>query len=370
MDPTDRSVDPWSHYVNAWVIDRDGRRIDRRNAESIFTTLYNNQIPPGAADVVHYRLAVPEDVDGPVTIDISLKYRKFDTTYLRLIRGEAFTSNDLPVTVIASDRLTLPVAGRTRTPSAPDTGVPEWVRWNDYGIGLLRKGGAGELRQAEEAFTAAEGLGRADGALNLARVYLREGRLTEAAAALGRAVTFAPPAAPWSVTWFKAQLDRQNGYLDEAIAGFRELVDTRFNDARERGFDFSRDYRLLNALADTLFERSKLARGAGDESGRQAFLGEARDAYRAALALDPENVTALWGLAQIAALEGDAVEAARLRALHARYKPDDNARDRAVALARRADPAANHAAEDVVIYDLQRPGTYGLPAADFRTALH
>jgi tetratricopeptide (TPR) repeat protein len=369
MDPADGSVDPWSHFVNAWVIDRDGRRIDRRNAENIFTTLYNNQIPPGAADVVHYRLAVPEDVTGPLTVEVSLKYRKFDTTYLRLIRGEAFTRNDLPVTVIATDRLTLPVAGRAPAPAASDTAVPAWVRWNDYGIGLLRKGGAGELRQAEEAFTAVERLGRADGPLNLARVYLREGRLDEAAGALGRAVAFDPPAAPWSVTWFKAQLDRQNGYLDEAIAGFRELVETRFNEARARGFDFGRDYRLLNALADTLFERSNLARGAGDEAGRQAFLAEARQAYEAALDLDPENATALWGLAQIAALAGDAEAAARLRALHARYKPDDNARDRAVALARRANPAANHAAEDVVIYDLQRPGAYGLGAAAVRTAL-
>jgi tetratricopeptide (TPR) repeat protein len=370
MDPVDGTVDPWSHFVNAWVIDREGRRIDRRNAENIFTVLYNNQIPPGAADVVHYRLTVPEDVVGPVTIEVSLKYRKFDTTYLRLIRGDEFRRNDLPVTVIASDRVTLPVAAGGAAPTIAGPDVPDWMRWNDYGIGLLRKGGAGELRQAEEAFTAVEGLGRPDGPLNLARVYLREGRLPEAGVALGRALVNDPPARPWSVTWFKAQLDRQNGNLDEAIAGFRDLAETRFNEARQRGFDFGRDYRLLNALAETLFERSKLARSVGDEVGRQTFLEEAQLAYSAALAEDPENATALWGLAQIAALEGDAAEAARLRALHARYKPDDNAGDRAVALARRANPAANHAAEDVVVYDLQRPGTYGLPAAAVRTALN
>ncbi len=39
-----------------------------------------------------------------------------------------------------------------------------------------------------------------------------------------------------------------------------------------------------------------------------------------------------------------------------RYKPDDNAADRAVRLAREKYPAANHAAEAVVIYPLQRPG--------------
>ena len=46
-------------------------------------------------------------------------------------------------------------------------------------------------------------------------------------------------------------------------------------------------------------------------------------------------------------------------ALHAIYKPDDNARDRAITAARRADPAADHAAEAVTVYDLQRVGTEG-----------
>jgi hypothetical protein len=52
--------------------------------------------------------------------------------------------------------------------------------------------------------------------------------------------------------------------------------------------------------------------------------------------------------------------------LHAKYKPDDNARDRAIAAARRKYPAANHAAEAVVIYDLQRPDAFELPAEAVR----
>ena len=40
-------VDPWSHFVNVYMLDRDGNRIDRRNPQDIFTPLYNHQIPPG-----------------------------------------------------------------------------------------------------------------------------------------------------------------------------------------------------------------------------------------------------------------------------------------------------------------------------------
>ncbi len=46
---------------------------------------------------------------------------------------------------------------------------------------------------------------------------------------------------------------------------------------------------------------------------------------------------------------------------HLRYKPDDNAADVARPVARRQYPAADHAAESLVIYWLHRPGAHQLP---------
>lgn len=369
LEPVENSVDPWSHFVNAWVLDRHGGHIDRRNAEDIFTLLYDNQIPPGAADVVHYRLTVPEWVTGPVEVEVVLKYRKFDTHFLRLFQGESFNGNDLPITVIASDKVIFPVshAGREYVEvAAPE--IDRWMRWNDYGIGLLRKKGAGELRQAEAAFQQVEALGHAHGPVNLARVYLREGRLDDAREALQRAGSHDPATYPWSIAYLTASLNRQNGFLDEAIEAYRSLVETRFADARARGFDFGRDYRLLNELAGALFERSKLERGQSGQAQRTGSLAQARDVYLQALQLDPENVESHWGLAQVFARLGDQEQAAHHRMLHARYKVDDNARDRAVAAARRANPAADHAAAAVVIYDLHRADAYDLQSVTSRTA--
>ena len=42
----DDSVDPYSHFINVYMLDRNGNRIDRRNAQDIFVPLYNKQIPP------------------------------------------------------------------------------------------------------------------------------------------------------------------------------------------------------------------------------------------------------------------------------------------------------------------------------------
>ena len=342
IDPVDGAVDPWSHFVNAYVLDRHGNRIDRRNAEDIFAPLYNHQIPPGAASTVHYRLRLPERMDAPLEIAARLRYRKFDTTYMRHFQGAAFAGNTLPIVTIAEDRVLF--AG---SPSTPD--VPAWERWNDYGIGLLAKPGRGALRQAEAAFREVARLGRAEGHLNLARVLIREGRLDEAAAALRDAA--AGGAYPWSVAWFGAQVDMQNGELDAAIDALVGLRDTRFAEARRRGFDFSRDYRLLNALGGALFERAKLSAVAD----RGAWLEEAAANYRRALGEDPENAAAHYGLAQVYARLGDERERQH-RALHDQYRRDDNALDRAKAIARMRDAAANHAAEAVVVYDLQRPG--------------
>ncbi len=81
----DNAVDPWSHFVNAFVIDRHGDRINRRNAEDIFVSLYNNQIPPGATDIVHYKLEVPVDAEGSVEFKVALQYRKFDSEFMQLV---------------------------------------------------------------------------------------------------------------------------------------------------------------------------------------------------------------------------------------------------------------------------------------------
>jgi tetratricopeptide (TPR) repeat protein len=371
----DGEVDPWSHFVNAFVLDRDGNRIDRRNAQDIFVALYNHQIPPGAADVVHLAFTVPPDATGPILVDVSLQYRKFDTTYMQFFEGEeAFDGNDLPIITLAEDRVSLPIGepGNDLVPKGHRILI--WERWNDYGIGLLRKGQSGankgELRQAEHAFGEVEARGQADGPINRARVYFKEGRLDDAVAALQIAADFDPPAYPWTVAWFTGLVNKQNGYLDEAIGNLTSIVEMDTAETRRRELDFSQDYRLLNELGQTIFERAKQERGPDAAARRAQLIAEAVGWFERTLELDPENVTAHYNLALLAEQSGDTETAARHRAAHATFKPDDNARDHAVAAARIRYPAANHAAESVVIYDLQRDGAYELPPAPRRVARH
>ncbi|MCA1779399.1 MAG: hypothetical protein LC637_08470, partial [Xanthomonadaceae bacterium] len=352
-DPADGSIDPRAHRINVYMLDRNGNRIDRRNPEDIFTPLYNHQIPPGAAATLHYALELPDSMpDGmPLELTARVNYRKFDTAMMRHVQGDAFERNDLPVTVLGDARTV--IGGGAATANNPGSDAPLWVRWNDYGIGLLR---AGQLRQAEAAFERVARMGHGLGYLNLARTRLEDGRLSEAAAALAQAGRGEHPAYPWAVAYWTAELNFRNGFMQEAIEIWTDLEQTRFQEARSRGFDFSRDYRLLDLLGQAWLEIARLA-SLGTQ--RDNALAQARSWFERGLALDPERAESHYALGQVLRMGGEIAAAEQHAELHRKYRIDNNARDRAIAIARARDPAAGHAADDIVIYPLTRPETGG-----------
>ncbi|HEY7309033.1 MAG TPA: multiheme c-type cytochrome [Gemmataceae bacterium] len=450
------AVDEWAHRLNVLMLDRNGNRVNRRNPQDIFTPLYNHQIPPGAGHVVHYELKVPQDVKGPVELEVRVRYRKFDFEYMSLVYGGDDKVPKLPIVDLCADRLTLPVEGvdeKVREQTSPIK--PAWQRWNDYGIGCLIEGGItekkGELRQAEEAFKELlkrypkEAAGHAN--LNLARVYQKEGRLREAVTVLEEAGKGGAPW--WTVAWFNGLVTLENasdrrGY-DDAITIFKGILDPE-RQPRDRGFDFTKDYVVINALGRALFERASLERG--NPQARDPFLLEAIEQYQRTLRIDTENLSAHFGLHQCfqmlgrplakvevpegapktdeeslkalaqTLLNGQTDKGARREAaaqlaqaltalgsepvsvtqprrprfellltqiapffhketdpelkeaaahvlgklhleLHRIFKPDELAQSRTVQMYRKKHPAADHAAESIVIYPLNREGAPG-----------
>jgi len=454
----DGTVDPYSHFINVYMLDKDGNRIDRRNPQDIFVPLYNKQIPPGAGQVVHFGLDLPGDLREAVTLEAKVNYRKFDRKYLDYIFG-AGKGPDLPVVVMASDSVKLPVERGSKVENPPSPIKEVWQRWNDYGIGLLLEGGLlgaqkGELRQAEPIFQKVADLGFADGWVNLARVYLREGRIPDARQALEKASNHPKPAAPWVIAWLSGQIDERNGYLDEAIARYESVLATKIPD---RKFDFSLDYEVINALGKVTNARARQEPTGSPE--RLEWFHKLIAIYRRTIAIDSENVEAHFGLglayselgrngetaavdpdsgstptaesiraltAQAAdpkATPGDRATAARRlgravsrfvsgprqefssrlnplhevvetlgsayplepdretqiamagalstthKALHAMFKPDETAEGRAVAIARKANPAADQNAQSIVIHPLHRPGAPGLDPVASKVAV-
>ena len=452
-------VDEWSHFINVLMLDRNGNRINRRNPQDIFAPLYDHQIAPGSGQVVHYRLEVPKDTTSPVELNVRVRYRKFDCEYMKLVHDQLGKPvPKLPIVDICQDRVVLPVeGGAAGTPEPQESPIkPAWQRWNDYGIACQLEGGAGSkrgsFRQAEAAFSTLLTLGVKDavahGHVNLARVYIEQGRLAEAARALNEARACEPPAPWWTLAWFSGLVTAENATdaadLDAAIVQFETIVDPK-KQPSERNFNFTKDYVVLARLGGTLFKRSQLETDHPAE--RRKYLLRAVTVYEQALAVDPEDLDSHYGLSQCYSRLGqDATEslveepspvtgervlalgavvasaqeaddkrireagqlgraltafgrqppdpnspklpslrelrtqlqaafhvekndgvrsalAASLghlhRELHAIYKPDDSARARTTELFRRQHPAANAAAEAIVIYPTQRPGAPG-----------
>jgi tetratricopeptide (TPR) repeat protein len=388
-------VDPWSHFINVFMLDRNGNRIDRRNAQDIFTPLYNRQIPPGAAQVSHFKLDVPADATGEITVVAKLNFRKFDWAYLKYIhdfhrdrklplrgvREDGIVINELPITKLAEDRVTFPVvAGPTAMVAAPveeprpAQKIDEWMRWNDYGIALMITANSvmarGELRQAEFAFQQVERLGRFDGPINLARLYESEGSLDLATEALSRANDFkgdggeADAFPYWTHAWLTGLVNRQQGNLRAAAENLKLALEFTSPAAQARGFDFSQDFRVRNQLAQTLFDLAK--QYPVEDEFRTALLDEAIAEYQKCLTLDSENEAAHYGLYLIYQVQGNLEKAAVHENLHRKYKLDDNARDVAIIAARQQYPAANHAAEAVVITELRADQTFSTSSQGYR----
>src|SRR5574341_1069494 len=137
-------VEKGAHFYRSLMVDARGNPINKRNAWATRSLVYVRLIPPGAADTVHYRLRVPENASGRVTLKARLHYRKFawwnthfayagipdpqqkDATHTAdyddrqfifagdtaRVSGKLKHVPELPVVTLAEDEVTLPVAAR------------------------------------------------------------------------------------------------------------------------------------------------------------------------------------------------------------------------------------------------------------------
>ena len=209
-------------------------------------------------------------------------------------------------------------------------------------------------------------------------MYEREGQLNDAVAALERARDFDdPPPPPWTYEWLSGVVNAQQGNLEQAQQSLQSVLQTK---VPSRKFDFSRDYLIMGRLGRVLLDLSQ--RRTGQE--QIDTLHQAVGVLERALEIDSENVNAHFNLqiahrqleqiyraqANAARAAGDEADATaweeqldgeiRLARYHRErylaYKPDDAIAGRVTGPARERYPAADHAAETVVIYDLRRPG--------------
>jgi Flp pilus assembly protein TadD len=326
-------VEKGAHFYRSLQIDAHGNPINKRNAWATRAVVYVRLIPPGAADTVHYRMVIPQNVGSKITLDARLCYRKFSWfgtqfAFAGMPAGEPdpakpnavtpdyddrpslFTASlsgvsakeekipDLPIVVIAENQVALPVIARSAPAAAPKTIVrkEEWQRWNDYGIGLFLQG---DLKGAAAAFqkvTEADP-NNPDGWVNIGRCAVQEGDMQRARIVLQKALALSPnlPRA----NFFYAKVLRADGNYESAAARLRMVL-----------AQYPRDRVAINDLGRILFLERKY-----DEAVKILW---------SVLAIDPEDLQAHYNLMLCYNGLGQEKLAKEHEARYLRFKADES----------------------------------------------
>ena len=155
----------------------------------------------------------------------------------------------MPVVEMASRTRMLTVGANPATP--PDAADnPEWMRWNNYGIGLLD---AQQYAQSERAFERVVQLrpNYADAYTNVAIADFSWQRYDGSRTNLEKALKIAPHNA--RALYYLALVERIQGHPDAAIADLLEVMTQfpRSRDAhRELGFSFYQQHKYEEARAE------------------------------------------------------------------------------------------------------------------------
>ncbi|MBM3277397.1 MAG: tetratricopeptide repeat protein [Candidatus Handelsmanbacteria bacterium] len=332
----DGHVDPDAHFYKALMVDRHGQAIHMRNAQDIVTSVYVRVIGPGTADAAHYSFRLPQSYHGAkVTFRARLLWRKFDRAYTEFAyhnNRRAFANfdkvPDLPVSTIAENEVTLPVGAPDPTAESPRP--EDWMRFNDYGIGLLlQEDTQGALKAFEQVATLAPK--RLDGPRNLARAAFQDGNLENALEYLRQSEALVPGDAQSAWVWGLTL--QEDGRYPEAALAYRRVLHF-----------FPEDRGAWRNLGRVLYLDGKFA--------------EALEALDQTLAIDQEDRVAHYHRMLSLRALGRQEEAAQAEAAYEYFQIDESAQEMTRTY-RLANPADNRETQGIHVHPLTPEGQSG-----------
>jgi Tfp pilus assembly protein PilF len=272
----------------------DGEFVDNHKVWTIHSVAYDNSVQAGRSALVRYQFQVPADVKGPITITAKVNYRHFRQSYLNNVFGKDHPA--YPVVEIASRSRTINVGDNQPVPPAPNDN-PDWMRWNNPGIGYLDQL---QYSDALHAFGEVVKLrpDYADGYTNIALADIQWEKYASARGAIEKALALSPTSA--RALYYSALLERRAGHSDAEIADLKEVV---------RQYPQSRD--ALLQLGISYYQQHQDV--------------DAMHVFQALQAVDPDDLAAHYNLSVLYRRMGMTEKAAEQQAMFANKRFDPGA---------------------------------------------
>ena len=347
----DGFLDDHAHSYTNRLVSKDGKLLDLHQVWLAKVRAYDNTILPGQSDLVQFKFRMPPGITGPVVLTAKVNYRRFRRGFTNFILDK---SVDYPVVEMASKSAALQL-GRT-TGSWPPPDKDQMLRWNNYGIALLRQQ---QYWKAADAFRKVVEInpGYADGYVNLA--IASYSRLVD---------TRVDPDGPGNMSLANVSVEKYEPalqYLEQAL---------KKNPRSMRAiFYIGQIYRLQNKL-DAAAQKLQAVvaaypqfRQARAELGYTYFslkrYDMARAQFEALQQINSDDLTAHYYLSLIYAFLGMKAEASREGALFSEHKDDPGAALLALDF-RYRHPDVGHETEPYHVHSEGPPQQPGKQASD------
>ena len=290
-------LDESAHNYKTYLVKLDGSFNDKHHIWRTRGVAQNNQIQSGRSDLVRYQFRVPEGASGALHLTAKLQYRRFTRVFSDYALGKSL---DYPIVTMTTAQYLMRLGENRPVPQSeiPKTAMPDWRRWNNYGIALI------DQRQyplAIDAFIQVAALDekyRATAQVNQAIGLIELDQYNQAARLLEAVVKANPE--NMRALFQQARVFVRCGQLDEAEANIRRVLAV-----------YPRDRMSLQQLG----ELCKI---------RHDFTG-ARECYEKILEIDPEDLGSHYNLMLIFRKLGMKEEAKRESKIFADLKDDPGA---------------------------------------------
>lgn len=103
-------VDRNAYFYRSLPVNKHGQHVWNHELFNMIGDSYTNVIAAGAADLTSYELQIPGWVKSPLTVQATLRYRKFNQRYAEW--GLDIPGINLPIADVAFDSLSLPIRER------------------------------------------------------------------------------------------------------------------------------------------------------------------------------------------------------------------------------------------------------------------